>query len=120
MNFGDQGEQFHEFKQMLRGFIIPRGWRRCGRTKKAEVYKKKFNGIQYRIKFTWSGPVLDRFYPKDGFTKSYWSRVNRSPQWTDIQTEQELEFLQDFEELPTISSEEQELNMYLARLGVAA
>ena len=122
-NFGHPDESFHENKQLLRRFLIGKHWRRCGRTKKFEVYKKKIGGEQFRVKFATYGPTLDKHIPKTEWDKAYWRNQGGSARWTNIHEEHDLEFMSIVEHVEPkkkLSEAEEDDRRYWFRLGVPA
>jgi hypothetical protein len=111
-------EYAHEAKQILRGFLRSNGWRRCGRTKKYEVYKIMNDDVQYRVKFENITVTFERF-EKSIHCKNFWVSMRRL-YWRDIISIRNLENFIPFNQIPEYSSEEEELDEYLHRIGVFA
>ena len=123
----DPTEHQHTQKQFVRSFLLERGWRRCGRTKKAEVYKKTVRTggekLQYRVKFGWSYADFAQFHPKTQYQNSYWSTLERG-QWNQIEELADMAFVRT-ETVParevrplTDVEEDLELADYFDRLGL--
>lgn len=124
----DPTEYAHTQKQLIRSFLLERGWRRCGRTKKYEVYKKTVRAggtkTQYRVKFDYSTATFGQFHPATEYNKSYWNTVDRV-QYNRIEDISDLMFVR-CESVPprevrpmTEAEEDMELSNYFDRLGLA-
>ena len=81
-------------KSALRDYLISHQWRRDGRCKKWETYKKYLNGVEHRVKFGIHTATVDSFVKtvnRMGNSESdRWHNVRRV-YYTRVETVEQLE-----------------------------
>ena len=123
----DPTEHAHTHKQLLRSFLLERGWRRCGQSKKYEVYKKTVRAggekTQYRVRFNYSYVEFAQFHPKTEYNNSFWRLLERV-NYNTIEDFHDMVFVR-CETVParevrplSDAEEDMELSNYFDRLGL--